>query len=138
MNYMLDTDTFSYLVKGSHPVQQAALKINPDQIKISVVTQAEVWFGLQLHPSGAQKSGAQKQARIRELFEGIEVLTLDSTVAASYAVIRAKLHKTGTLIGPNDLWIAAHALCQGMTLVTNNTREFKRVPGLKLENWVGA
>jgi tRNA(fMet)-specific endonuclease VapC len=133
MTYMLDTDTFSYLVKGSHPVQQAALKINPDEIKISVVTQAEVWFGLQLHPSGAQK-----QARIRELFEGIEVLSLDSTVAKSYAVIRAKLHKTGTLIGPNDLWIAAHALSQGMTLVTNNTRQFKRVPGLKLENWVGA
>ena len=83
---MLDTDTFSYLVKGSYPVQQAALKIDPDQIKISVVTQAEVWFGMQLHPSGAQK-----QARIRELFEGIEVLPLDSTVAASYATIRAPI-----------------------------------------------
>jgi tRNA(fMet)-specific endonuclease VapC len=133
MTYMLDTDTFSYLVKGSHPVQQAALKINPDQITISVVTQAEVWFGMQLHPPGAQK-----QARIRELFEGIEVLPLDSTVAASYATIRAKLHKTGALIGPNDLWIAAHALSKDMTLVTNNIREFKRVQGLKLENWVGA
>jgi tRNA(fMet)-specific endonuclease VapC len=131
MTYMLDTDTFSYLVKGSHPVQQAALKIDPDQIKISVVTQAEVWFGIQLHPSGAQK-----QARIRELFEGIEVLPLDSAVAASYAVVRAKLHKSGTLIGPNDLWIAAHALSKGMTLVTNNTREFKRVQGLKMENWL--
>ncbi len=131
MTYMLDTDTFSYLVKGSYPVQQAALKIDPDRIKISVVTQAEVWFGMQLHPPGAHK-----QARIRELFEGIEVLPLGSTVAAGYANIRAKLHKTGTLIGPNDLWIAAHALSTGMTLVTNNTREFKRVLGLKLENWV--
>jgi tRNA(fMet)-specific endonuclease VapC len=131
MTYMLDTDTFSYLVKGSYPVQQTALKIDPDRIKISVVPQAEVWFGMQLHPPGAHK-----QARIRELFEGIEVLPLDSTVAAGYATIRAKLHKTGTLIGPNDLWIAAHALSTGMTLVTNNTREFKRVLGLKLENWV--
>lgn len=133
MIYMLDTDTFSYLVKGVSPVQQAALKISPDQIKISVVTQAEVWFGMQL-----RSVAAHKQALINELFEDFEILPLDSTVAASYAVVRAKLQKTGTQIGPNDLWIAAHALSKGMTLVTNNTREFKRVPGLKLENWVGA
>lgn len=132
MIYMLDTDTFSYLVKGVLPVQQAALKIDPDKIKVSVVTQAEVWFGLQIH-----SPGLQKQARIRELFEGFEVLPLDTEVAATYAVIRAKLQKSGDLIGPNDLWIAAHALSKKMTLVTNNTREFKRVQGLKLENWVG-
>ncbi len=129
---MLDTDTFSYLVKDAHPVKQAALKIDPDQIKISVVTQAEVWFGMQL-----RTVAAHTQARISELLEGFEVLPLDSAVAASYALVRARLHKTGTLIGPNDLWIAAHALSREMTLVTNNTREFKRVPGLKLENWVG-
>ena len=130
---MLDTDTFSYLVKEFLPVQQAALKIDPNRIKISVVTQAEVWFGMQM-----RAQGAHKQARIRELLEGFEVLPLDTEAAATYASIRAKLQKTGSLIGPNDLWIAAHALSKQMTLVTNNTREFKRVPGLKLENWVGA
>ena len=133
MIYMLDTDTFSYLVKGSHPVQQAVLKIDPSQIKISVVTQGEVWFGMQLRPQGAQKC-----ARISELLEGFEVLQLDSKVAEHYALIRAKLHKTGALIGPNDLWIAAHALALGATLVTGKVREFKRVAGLKVENWVGA
>lgn len=133
MIYMLDTDTFSYLVKEFLPVQQAALKIDPNRIKISVVTQAEVWFGMQM-----RAQGAHKQARIRELLEGFEVLPLDTEVAATYATIRAKLQKTGSLIGPNDLWIAAHALSKQMTLVANNTREFKRVPGLKLENWVGA
>jgi tRNA(fMet)-specific endonuclease VapC len=109
------------------------LKIDPDRIKISVVTQAEVWFGMQM-----RAQGTHKQARIRDLFEGFEVLPVDTEVAATYATIRAKLQKTGSLIGPNDLWIAAHALSKQMTLVTNNTREFKRVPGLKLENWVGA
>jgi tRNA(fMet)-specific endonuclease VapC len=133
MIYMLDTDTFSYLVKGVLPVQQAVLKIDPDRIKVSVVTQAEIWFGMQLHAPGERR-----QARIRDLFEGCEVLPLDTEVAATYASIRAKLQKTGSLIGPNDLWIAAHALSKQMTLVTNNIREFKRVPGLKLENWVGA
>jgi tRNA(fMet)-specific endonuclease VapC len=133
MIYMLDTDTFSYLVKEVLPVQQAALKIDPNRIKVSVVTQAQVWFGMQM-----RAQGAHKQARIRDLFEGFEVLPVDTEVAATYATIRAKLQKTGSLIGPNDLWIAAHALSKQMTLVTNNTREFKRVPGLKLENWVGA
>jgi tRNA(fMet)-specific endonuclease VapC len=132
MIYMLDTDTFSYLVKGVLLVQQAALKVDPNRIKISVITQAEVWFGMQM-----SAQGAHKQARIRELFEGFEVLPVDTAAAATYATIRAKLQKTGNLIGPNDLWIAAHALSKQMTLVTNNTREFKRVPGLKLENWVG-
>lgn len=130
---MLDTDTFSYLVKDAHPVKQAALKIDPDQIKISVVTQAEVWFGMQ-----RRAVAAHTQVRIKGLLEGFEVLPLDSAVAATYGTIRAKLQRTGILIGPNDLWIAAHALSKEMTLVTNNTREFKRVPGLTLENWVGA
>jgi tRNA(fMet)-specific endonuclease VapC len=131
MSYLLDTDMFSYFVNGAQSVRQSVLKIGLAEVKISVVTQAEIWFGMQM-----RAVGSNKQARIHELMEAFEVLPLDSQVAAAYAQARATLQKVGKPIGPNDLWIAAHALSKNMTLVTNNSREFKRVPGLRLENWV--
>ena len=91
----------------------------------------EIEFGLSLNPVGELKL-----ARIQVMLEDIEVLQLDSLVARTYGHIRADLQKRGEPIGSNDYWIAAHALSLGATLVTNNVREFKRIKGLKVDNWV--
>lgn len=86
---------------------------------------------------GAKK---KRSRRLRAVIDGIlvrmNVLPIDAAVAETYAEIRAALERAGTPIGANDLWIAAHACAKGMTLVTANVREFRRVPDLKLENWL--
>jgi tRNA(fMet)-specific endonuclease VapC len=87
--------------------------------------------------SGAEKS-AQRAAALkllRELAQVLPVLGLPETAAEAYGTIRAELERKGQMIGNNDLWIAAHAKAAGLTLVTNNEREFRRVRGLKVENW---
>jgi tRNA(fMet)-specific endonuclease VapC len=75
--------------------------------------------------------------RLAELTTLLAVLPLTSEAAKAYGVIRVELERSGRLIGSNDLWIAAHAKAEGLTLVTNNPKEFRRVRGLKLQNWVG-
>jgi tRNA(fMet)-specific endonuclease VapC len=87
---------------------------------------------------GANKSAQRLEAleRLRELATLIPALPLPETAAESYGLIRAELEEKGEMIGNNDLWIAAHALTSGLTLVTNNEREFRRIRSLQLENWV--
>jgi tRNA(fMet)-specific endonuclease VapC len=72
---------------------------------------------------------------LRELFQWLPALPLPETAAEAYGNIRAELASKGQMIGNNDLWIAAHALAMGLILVTNNEKEFRRVPGLKMQNW---
>ncbi|MGH8557098.1 MAG: PIN domain-containing protein [Methylococcales bacterium] len=87
---------------------------------------------------GAEKSRSSERAlaNLLRFAEMVQVLPLPQSAAGYYAMIRAKLEKAGTPIGTNDLWIAAHALTEDLVLVTNNLREFERIPGLKAENWV--
>lgn len=89
---------------------------------------------------GAEKSNSPKKAfaAIEQLTNAIQVMPVDVAVAQQYAKIRAKLEQAGQTIGNNDLWIAAHAKAEGWILVTNNEHEFKRVAGLKIENWAKA
>jgi tRNA(fMet)-specific endonuclease VapC len=98
---------------------------------ISIITWGELLYG-------AQKS--QQRKKVLQLLEEfktiIPVLTMPETAGETYGAIRAALESKGTLIGNNDLWIAAHAKAAALTLVTNNEREFNRVPGLKIQNWV--
>ena len=132
MKYLLDTDTFSEMVKGLNPnILKRMESLETGDAALSVVSRAEIAFGL--HASSPKPT---IRRRIDRLLEGIETLPLDIEVALQYGALRAKLRSLGTLIGPNDLWIAAHALAAKLTLVSNNTREFARVPKLKLENWV--
>jgi tRNA(fMet)-specific endonuclease VapC len=86
---------------------------------------------------GAEKSAQRAVALelLRELAQVLPVLALPSAAAETYGTMRAHLERRGKMIGNNDLWIAAHAKAAGMTLVTNNEREFRRVRGLKVENW---
>ena len=97
---------------------------------LSVITYGELLYGAER--SQQRKRALESLARLVSL---LPVLPLSEEAASAYGEIRATLEKRGEMIGGHDLWIAAHAKSAGLTLVTNNEREFKRVPGLKLQNW---
>lgn len=129
--HMLDTDVCSYIMKRSHPAVLKRLESVPvSDVCMSVVTKAELLYGVQVSPRHAQDAAA-----LAAFLPYVEVLELDEDAALHYAEIRADLKRRGALIGANDLFIAAHARSLRLTLVTNNTAEFDRVKGLELENW---
>jgi tRNA(fMet)-specific endonuclease VapC len=131
LRYLLDTNILSDLVR--HPqgtVASRIAKTGEDTVCTSIVVAAELRFG-------AIKSGSGKLAQtIGQILSAVEILPLESPADQHYGELRHHLLRQGTPIGPNDLLIAAHALAADLTLVTANTREFSRVPGLKLENWL--
>jgi tRNA(fMet)-specific endonuclease VapC len=130
--YMLDTDISSYVMKRSHEgVLQQLQKIPIGDVSISVITHSELMYGVEVSPR-RQNDQVALDAYLRH----VEVLEYPGEASLHYAQIRAALKERGTMIGANDLFIAAHARCLGLTLVTNNTREFGRVQGLNIENWV--
>lgn len=129
--YMLDTDTSSYIMKRSNPLVLRTLQQVPvKDVCISVITKSELLFGVELSPHRPQD-----QLALDAFLSYVEVLDFPGEAASHYAKIRAHLKTRGTLIGANDLFIAAHARSLGATLVTNNTEEFGRVPHLLIENW---
>jgi tRNA(fMet)-specific endonuclease VapC len=129
--FMLDTDTCSYVLKRSQPLVLKRLQSLPvSDVCMSVITKAELLYGVEVSPRRAQDATA-----LAAFLPYVDVLELDEDVARHYAEIRADLKKRGALIGANDLFIAAHARARGLTLVTNNTGEFGRVSGLALDNW---
>jgi len=131
IRYMLDTDMCSYVMKRSHPALVKKLRSVPiDSVSVSVITKAELLFGVELSPRRSEDAAA-----LDAFLKHVEVLEFDEAAAGHYAQIRADLQRRGEMIGANDLLIAAHARSRKDVLVTNNTREFGRVPGLKLENW---
>jgi len=135
MKYLLDTNIVSYFLRDASPaLSQRILDSTPDTLAISIISAGELRYGLsKLPPSRKATELAQ---HLNALLTAITVLPLPADAAAHYGKTRAQLETAGTPIGSNDLWIAAHALAQNLTLVTNNTREFERVQGLKLENWL--
>jgi len=129
--YMLDTDISSYVMKRSNQAVLRRLQTVPvADVSISVITKSELMYGVEVSPRRQQD-----QAALDGYLRHVEVLEFPSNAALYYARIRGTLKRSGTMIGANDLFIAAHALCLGLTLVTNNTRAFGRVEGLVLENW---
>jgi tRNA(fMet)-specific endonuclease VapC len=134
VRYLLDTDICIYIVKEKPPaVLRRFERLGRGQAAVSVVT-----FG-ELH-HGAEKSQRRDEVlrSLQELSIVLPVLPLPVEAALEYGAVRAALEGRGTTIGGNDLWIAAHARAARLTLVTNNEREFKRVPGLAVENWAKA
>lgn len=132
MKYLLDTDIVSRIGRaGSESVTEHVRTVPIEQLAMSVITRGEIEFGLR-----ALRAGHETVARMRELMQRIVSLPLDDAVAVHYASVRSQLRTVGTPIGHNDLWIAAHALTRGLTLVTNNAREFRRVADLSVENWL--
>lgn len=131
LRFMLDTDTCSYVMKRSpQPVLDRLQAVPVGEVCMSVVTKAALPYGVELSPTRASDAAA-----LEAFLPYVEVLDFTSDAALHYAQIRADLKKRGALIGANDLLIAAHARALGLTLVTNNTAEFRRVKGLSLENW---
>ena len=131
MRYMLDTNICIYAIK--HKPEQVFMRLqehDPIDICISSVTYAELVHGVE-----KSKAIEKNRVALALLLANIEILNFDSLAAESYAKIRAHLEKAGTPIGPLDMMIAGHAKALGYTVVTNNTKEFARVKGLKLENW---
>ena len=131
IRYMLDTNMCIYIAKHRPPEVRARFeRLKPGQLIMSAITYGELCYG-------ASKSTQQAKAlaQLQELVQDVPVAELDSRASEAYGEIRATLEKEGRLIGNNDLWIGAHALALNLTLATNNEREFKRIPGLSLENW---
>ena len=132
MSYMLDTDTCIYIKNRRPPhVIKRFSSLQSGEVVMSLIT-----FGELLN--GALKSNQANIAlqKINQLATILPVQAMSADVAKQYAGIRRKLEKQGNIIGANNLWIAAHAMALDLTLVTNNTREFSRVEGLRIENWV--
>jgi tRNA(fMet)-specific endonuclease VapC len=129
--FMLDTDTCSYIMKRSHPLVLKRLQAVPvSDVCMSVVTKAELLYGVELSPRRAQDAAA-----FAAFLAYVEAVEFGDDAALHYAEIRADFKRRGAMIFANDLFIAAHARALGLTLVTNNTAEFERVKALTVENW---
>ena len=129
--YMLDTDIFSYIMnRCNDAVLRRFETVGMSEVCISAITKSELMYGVEISPKRQIN-----QAALDAYLLYLDVLDFPGDAARDYAQIRASLKARGTMIGANDLLIAAHARCLGLTLVTNNTREFSRVPELKIENW---
>jgi tRNA(fMet)-specific endonuclease VapC len=129
--YLLDTNICIY-IRQSRPeeVRRRFRRLRPGEAALSVITYGELFYG-------AAKSTQRTTAldRLRELLRLLPALALPESAGEAYGSIRADLESKGEMIGNNDLWIAAHAVASGLVLVTNNEREFRRVRGLKVQNW---
>lgn len=132
--YLLDTNTVSYFLRDHSPTLSSRLMaIQPEALAVSVITAGELRFGLKKLGPGQRATALGH--RLDQLLETLTVLSMPPETSGHYAATRAYLEAKGTPIGGNDLWIAAHALTCKRTLITNNLREFERVPGLKVEDW---
>ncbi len=130
IRYLLDTNICIYVINARPPkVLARFMEHEIDGLGISVITASELYWGV-------RKSGSAKNlAALEKFLSPLVILDYDLRAAQRYGELRASLEKRGMPIGPLDQQIAAHALALNVTLVTNNLREFKRVPDLQLENW---
>ncbi len=134
MSYQFDADTCVHWLRGRNPGLKARVQGKaPADIRISAIVRGELLLGAEL----SANPRATREEVLRFL-QPYELAPVDADVARHYALLRAALESRGETIGPNDLWIAATALAWGATLVTGNTREFRRVPRLHLEDWLRA
>jgi len=131
MIYLLDTNAcIQFLNSRNTAVQQHLMALGQEDVVICQIVKAELYYG-------AYKSSRREAnlALLVKFFNQFVSMPFDDAAAETYGRLRAELARRGTPIGPNDLMIAAIAVAQGLTLVTHNTSEFARVPGLVLEDW---
>lgn len=132
LRYLLDTNICIYIAREKPPsVAKRFAQLSAGEVGMSLITYGELRYGAE--KSSQRTSALETLNRLQHL---IPVIETNSYTGEHYGAVRAHLERAGTPIGNNDLWIAAHALALEVTLVTNNLREFERVPGLKLVNWV--
>ncbi|WP_293660105.1 type II toxin-antitoxin system VapC family toxin [Rhodoferax sp. OV413] len=132
LKYLLDTNIAIYVIKRRPPAALALFNAHAGHLAISSITLSEL-----LHGAEKSSASAKSLAVVEDFCSRLEVLNYGPKAAQHYGQIRAALEQAGTPIGVNDLHIAAHARSEGLILVSNNLREFERVPALQLENWVG-
>lgn len=131
MKYLLDTNTCIYIINERPPnVREHFSRFELSDIGVSSITATELAFGV------AKSRSMKNRIALESFLLPLEVMPFDLAAAFAYGDVRAELGRRGEPIGPLDLQIAAHALSLKVTLVTNNEREFRKVPGLNLENWV--
>jgi tRNA(fMet)-specific endonuclease VapC len=129
--FLLDTDSLSNVIRTPQgPVARRLLEAGEDNVCTSIVVACELRYGAR------KKGSAALTDRVEQLLGSLRVVALEPGVDRIYAEIRAALESAGRPIGANDLMIAAHAIDQGAVLVTGNVDEFRRVPGLEVENWI--
>jgi len=132
MRYLLDTNICIYIIKRSPVhVYDRFKRLRIGDVGISAITYCELQFGV-----AKSAKIEQNQLALTEFLGPLEVLDFPSSAAPVFGSIRTYLQRAGTLIGNYDLLLAAHALYQGLTMVTNNIKEFQRVPDLRVENWI--
>lgn len=142
MEYMLDTNICSYIIKNRPPeVHKKFKKISMDDCLISSITLAELRYWVARNVIQHKKSKNHGSPNVNELvidqfINHLRVEPFDSLASDVYGELRAELEIRGQVIGSEDLLIAAHAISRDCVLVTNNTKEFKRLPGIRLENWL--
>ena len=131
MNYLLDTDICVYWLIGSKKIEQRVLAVGLDDIAISFITMSELYYG-------AYKSQRSKEnlAAVRKLSKKLGIFESSDAISETFGKLKAALEREGNVIDDADLFIAASAIANDSTLVTNNERHFKRIKGLKLENWI--
>jgi tRNA(fMet)-specific endonuclease VapC len=131
MRYLLDTNIISALVRDPHGVIAERIRdVGEANVCTSIIVAAELRYG------AAKKASARLSAQVEVVLAAFDVLPFETPAEAVYGDIRAQLERAGTVIGGNDLLIAAHAIAGGHTVVTDNLREFKHVNGLRVENWL--
>ncbi|MCF6312194.1 MAG: PIN domain-containing protein [Verrucomicrobiales bacterium] len=129
---MLDTNSCIYIINRSpKQVYDRLKKLSLGEVGISVITYCELQFGV-----AQSAKPVENQLALTEFLASLEVLDLPSSCAPAYGELRTNLKKKGRIIGNYDLLIASHALSEGLTLVSNNLKEFERVEGLSCENWM--
>ncbi|MCY4408002.1 MAG: type II toxin-antitoxin system VapC family toxin [Rhodospirillaceae bacterium] len=130
LRYLLDTNVVSQLVRRPNgEVARRIAALEPGSVAISVIVAAELRYGAQ------RRGSARLTKQLEEVFSALDVLPLEEPADRHYGEIRSSLERSGKPIGRNDLLIAAHARAMGVTLVTNNVGEFRRVPDLTVEDW---
>ena len=131
LKYLLDTNIIIYVLKRRPAEVLKIFNTNASRMAISSITLSELIYGAEKSPNVSKNLEV-----IEEFISHLDVLPYDAKASQHYGQIKAALERKGEIIGENDIHIAAYAISQGLTLVTNNLREFKRVANLALENWV--
>jgi tRNA(fMet)-specific endonuclease VapC len=133
MKYLIDTNICIYIMNNHPPeVLEKFKHIGVGEVGISSISVSELHYG-----ACKSKKIEQNIKRLEEFLYPFDILTYDENASREYGKVRSQLEKKGQIIGPLDMLIAAHAISRELTIITNNTKEFRRIRSLKVENWVG-
>ncbi len=131
MNYLLDTDTCVYALRGRPLVRERLTAVGPEAVAISIITLVELRYG-----AACSARPEDNHRAIEDFVQGVYLLGIDPAIARAFGDLKADLRQRGELIEDFDLLIASTARTLNLILVTNNLDHFRRIPGLRLENWV--